>query len=187
MSDLYLYNPDICDGDEIWKPVAGYEDLYEVSNLGRVRRKAWQIVKGKAEKGEYRRVKLCKDGEEKQFLVHRLVAEAFVPNPNSLTIVNHKDERPSNNRADNLEWCTYKHNSNWGTRNERISSRSANVSSVIATDIATGEETVYRSISEAAKSVTGKSSGGGSISEAAQGIRKTAYGKRWRYAKERSK
>lgn len=184
MKDIYAYNPDICDGDELWKPVAGYEDLYEVSNHGRVRRKVWKILKSKTEKGGYQRINLCKNGIQKPFLIHRLVAEAFVPNPNNHTIVNHIDERPQNNRADNLEWCTEKHNSNWGTRNQRISVHSANRSAVIATDIKTGEKHFYRSISEAGKAVTGKSVGGSSISEAAKGIRRSAYGKYWSYAKE---
>lgn len=183
MKDIWAYNPDVCDGEE-WRPVAGYEDLYEVSNRGRVRRKEWRIVKPRNHGGEYQRVNLCKDGERKQIFVHRLVAEAFIPNPNGYPIINHKDERPKNNRVENLEWCTFEHNANWGTRNERVSKNSANKAPVIAIDVKTGEKEYFDSIRSAGLAVAGKDVGGSSISEAASGIRKSAYGRFWRYAKE---
>ena len=183
MSDLYLYDPEICDG-EIWRPVVGYEGLYEVSNYGRVRRKTWVLVNGTVTKSGHRRTLLTKNGKQRSIFVHRLVAEAFIPNPEGHPIINHKDERPLNNRVENLEWCTYKHNSNWGTNKERISAHSANRSAVVSIDVKTGEIAHYRSISEASKKITGSTNGGSSISEAAQGIRKTAYGRRWQYEKE---
>lgn len=58
---------------------------------------------------------LCKNGKTKRFSVHRLVAQAFIPNPNNLPIINHKDENPSKNIVDNLEWCDYEYNNNYGT------------------------------------------------------------------------
>lgn len=109
--------------NETWKPVKGFEGLYEVSNLGNVRSllkgKCQQMVLNKDNHG-YKRVALFKDGIPSYKAAHRLVAEAFIPNPDGLPCVNHKDENPSNNIVDNLEWCTYDYNSNYGTRNARI-------------------------------------------------------------------
>lgn len=176
--DIWAYNPDICDGDEVWKPVKGYEGLYEVSNHGRVRRLMWRIVDGKDHKG-YRRVNLCKNGEQKPFLVHRLVAEAFLPNPDGYPFVNHMDECPSNNCASNLEWCSPKHNANWGTINERKSKNSANKVCVVSVNCKTGEKEIFDSITSAYVAVAPGKKGSGSISEAAHGKRKSAYGRYW--------
>lgn len=116
---------------EIWKDVTGYEGLYQVSNFGNVKscdrvvlagmnsNHTYQHIKSKLLKtggGKYKQVILCKDGKIKAFTVHRLVAQAFIPNPNNLPCINHKDENPSNNRADNLEWCTYKYNNEYNNR-----------------------------------------------------------------------
>lgn len=109
---------------EEWKDIKGYEGLYQVSNLGRVKSfKKWKMVRCPDEyilsprpnnRGYYS-VTLYKDTERHKFLVHRLVAEAFLPNPNNYTCVNHKDEDKGNNCAENLEWCTYLYNNNYGT------------------------------------------------------------------------
>jgi hypothetical protein len=93
---------------EAWKPVAGYEGLYEVSNLGRVRRTR-VIQDGEVTQG-YRAVILSKGGERKLFLVHRLVATAFCEKPSGCDVVNHIDNNPKNNRVENLEWVTQKAN-----------------------------------------------------------------------------
>lgn len=121
---------------EIWKDVVGYEGYYDVSNLGRVRsvdrfvsnmfgtntlRKS--KLKKLKDQNRYKRVGLNKDGKKKLFLVHRLVAEAFIPNPNNLPEINHIDENPSNNNVSNLEWCSRDYNLNYGTRGERISDK----------------------------------------------------------------
>ena len=103
---------------EEWKDIIGYEGLYQVSNLGRVRRSG-KILKGGYNNKGYHTINLCKKGISKSFFVHRLVAIAFIPNPNNLPIVNHKDENPKNNCIENLEWCTYKYNANYGTARER--------------------------------------------------------------------
>lgn len=116
--------------NEIWKPVVGYEGLYEISNLGRVKslgntlkgsrfRGIETIRRQEVSKFGYYRVALRKDRKYKHWSVHRLVAIAFLPNPDNLPVVNHKDENPKNNRVDNLEWCTHQYNINYGTARER--------------------------------------------------------------------
>ena len=110
--------------NEIWKDIEGYEGLYQVSNTGKVksfRGNKEKILKATVMPHNYRRVQLSKDGKNRGFFVHRLVAKAFIPNPDNLPIINHKDEDPSNNNMENLEWCTYKYNSNYGTSKQRIS------------------------------------------------------------------
>jgi hypothetical protein len=111
-----------CDG-VIWKPIDGYDGLYDVSSDGRVRnrkgeQKALSIKKGA--NTNYREVSLCKDGNNKQVLVHRLVAETFLQNPQNLPQINHKDENKENNCVENLEWCDTKYNINYGGHNENV-------------------------------------------------------------------
>ncbi|MBQ1776655.1 MAG: HNH endonuclease [Acidaminococcaceae bacterium] len=121
------------DKKEIWKTVPDFPN-YEVSNFGNVRSKDRVSerrgndarLKGATLKGQkmpdgYIRVVLYSGSrkEHKQFHVHRLVAQAFIANPNNYPCVNHKDEKRDNNRADNLEWCTHKYNSNYGTAIEK--------------------------------------------------------------------
>ena len=117
---------------EEWRPIEGYEGLYEVSSYGRVRSLdryvkngcSYRLHKGKVLsllKGEYGylQVNLHCNGKMYKKYVHRLVAETFLPNPDNLPEVNHKDEDKSNNRVDNLEWCNRKYNLSYGTRLER--------------------------------------------------------------------
>ena len=103
------------------KPIKGYEDCYQVTNDGQIiSLERAVIMQGysrqikarlrKLNKGRYMMVCLTKGGSRETRLVHRLVAEAFIPNPNSLPCINHKDFNTHNNRVDNLEWCTYKDN-----------------------------------------------------------------------------
>lgn len=106
---------------EEWRDIEGYEGLYQVSNYGRVKSLKFGkmiILKNRYCAG-YWSVMLYKNGIGVPKTVHRLVAEAFIPNPQNLPCVNHKDENRSNCVSDNLEWCTYEYNSNYGTRNER--------------------------------------------------------------------
>ena len=110
--------------EEIWKDIKGYEGKYQVSNYGIVKSLNYrrtgkeQLLKPALQTTGYFSVMLCKP--LKRFQIHRLVAEAFIPNPDNLPQVNHKDEDKTNNHADNLEWCTNKYNSNYGTRVKRI-------------------------------------------------------------------
>lgn len=118
---------------EIWKDIAGYEGKYQVSNLGRVRsldRYSWngykywlqrgKILKASSQKSGYLFVTLSKAGKTKPYRVHRLVAQAFIPNPNGWPQVSHKDEDVTNNKVENLEWCTAEYNINYGNHNQKI-------------------------------------------------------------------
>lgn len=123
--------------EEIWASVVGYEGLYEVSTLGQVRsvtkyqrgvskggKETHRLVPGKVIKQRdnngYRRIDLYNGrGVAKRYFVHRLVAEAFIPNPNNYPQINHKDENKSNNSADNLEWCTVSYNNTYGSLMQR--------------------------------------------------------------------
>ena len=120
--------------EEIWKPVIGYEGLYEVSNTGRVRSLDMYVKNGhcsyRLHKGKvlspskntdgYLQVGLCCNGKYKKCLVHRLVSQAFLPNPDNLPEVNHKDEDKTNNRVENLEFCDRKYNLNYGSRQDKV-------------------------------------------------------------------
>ena len=118
--------------EEVWKDIKGYEGLYKVSNFGRVKslcRKSicgshYITIKEKILKPsktgsdrKYLHIILAKDGINISKFIHRLVAEAFIPNPNNLPQINHKDEDPSNNCVYNLEWCDAKYNCNYGSHN----------------------------------------------------------------------
>ena len=108
--------------DEIWKDKKDYEGHYQVSNFGRVKSIKFGkeiILKQKQCMDGYYYVNLSKNGIVKNYYVHRLVAEAFLPNPDNLPQVNHKDECKTNNVVTNLEWCSAQYNNTYGTRNER--------------------------------------------------------------------
>ena len=121
---------------ENWKQVVGYEGLYEISSVGQVRsvlRKVWnpgrkcyrtqysRILKQTLDSHGYKRVTLSKDGNINQFLVHRLVAIAFIPNPYNYSQINHKNEIKDDNSVSNLEWCNNEYNCNYGNHNSHIS------------------------------------------------------------------
>lgn len=109
---------------EIWKPIKGYEGLYEISSFGNVRSLRrnttnGKIIKSQKTKTGYYRVGLCKNGKLKHYFVHRLVAKAFILNPDNLPQVNHKNECKTDNNVDNLEWCSMLYNVRYGTGIER--------------------------------------------------------------------
>lgn len=118
--------------NEVWKDIAGFEGLYQVSNFGRVKsnqkngskfaiKTVDRILKSQTVKGNYDVVSLKKNKcKYVHFTVHRLVAKAFIPNPHNLPFVNHKDENSKNNFASNLEWCTHKYNINYGSRTRKV-------------------------------------------------------------------
>ena len=110
---------------EEWRDSVEFKNLYRVSNLGRVlsvRRGKAIIRKQRTNRQGYKIITTTiAKGKTVSRYVHRLVAEAFIPNPNNLPCIIHKDENPSNNRVDNLEWCTHKYKNNYGTRNQKLS------------------------------------------------------------------
>jgi len=98
---------------EVWATIKGYEGLYEVSNYGNVRSLKFgkiKYLKPAKDGNGYNHVILCKNGQKKHFKVHRLVANAFIENPNNLPQINHINEVKTDNKASNLEWCDSKHN-----------------------------------------------------------------------------
>ena len=113
--------------EEIWKDIKGYEGLYQVSNLGRIKslannkNKKEKIRKTRIDRNGYEVLCLCKDCKTKTFLVHQLVGKAFVKNPHNYKEINHKDENKLNNYVENLEWCDRKYNINFGERNKKCS------------------------------------------------------------------
>lgn len=116
----------------IWKDIKGYEGLYKVNNVGDVlsiaRKGNWRgnhlLVPSNDGHG-YRQVNICKNGKLKSVKVHRLVAEAFIPNPHGYREVNHIDENKWNCEATNLEWCTRAYNVNYGERTQKTSTKIA--------------------------------------------------------------
>ena len=104
-----------------WRPIAGYKGLYEISDFGRVRSLNYnhtgrtQVLKAGMNTQGYLFVCLYKDGKHKLYTVHRLVAQAFLANPDNMPEVNHIDECKTNNAVSNLEWCTRAYNINYGT------------------------------------------------------------------------
>lgn len=188
--------------DEEWKSVVGYEGLYEVSNYGRVRslrkntrikNKREKIMCLKDDKHGYYRVNLTKGKTHKATLVSRMVAEAFIPNPNNMPVVGHMDDIKKNNHVSNLYWTDQKENNHHNGKmerfiqkhNEKISIISNALSiPVIATDIITGEETHYKSMQEASRILKVNS---GHISQCCNGKRNMAYKKKWRFADGKGK
>lgn len=156
---------------EIWKPIKGYEGYYEISNKGNVRslnryilRKGhkkpvfWEskILKPHINLQGYYSVALSdKDHNRKRKRINRLVAEAFIPNPDNLTRVNHKDENKTNNNVENLEWCTTQYNNTYGTRMERIAK--ANCKKIFQYDLNGNLIKIWESVKECAKNGFSKS------------------------------
>ncbi len=173
--------------EEIWKDVVGYEGLYQVSNLGNVKSLNW----GKTGKSKnlwlkphtkgYLQVELAKNGIKHFYLVHRLVAEAFIQNPFNFPVINHIDEDKTNNSVSNLEWCTKSYNTRYSmdlhpTRKHK----ELRFNLPILQLTLNGEIVKTWECSRTIFLETGMSDW--SISECCRGNRKTAYGYKWQYA-----
>lgn len=107
---------------EVWKHINGYED-YMVSNLGRVKSLKYEkekILRPGNNGDGYLFVTLYKNTKKKHYLVHLLVAQAFIPNPDNLPIINHKNEIKTDNSVSNLEWCTYQYNNTYNNKHVKI-------------------------------------------------------------------
>lgn len=176
--------------EEFWKDIKEYEGRYQVSNLGRVRSLNYNktgktaILKARAACNGYIMVYLKKHGVGKKHLVHRLMADAFLPNPNMLSDVDHKDENRSNNfifvnrdgtvneMKSNLQWLSHKANCNRGTRNIRLGKRlyQYTLDGVFVNS--------YETARDAAR-LLGYNAG--HISECCNGNRKQANGYRWSF------
>lgn len=184
----------------VHKQVVGYEGLYEVDQFGRVygidRTKtvvdneriyekpiAGRQMKQSIHTKGYKTVSLTKNGSTKTVFVHRIVAEAFLPNPNNLPMVNHKDEDKTNNFIDNLEWCTASYNRTYGKAVERQAKKirgreSEKKIAVIQKDMNGEFLNWFDSLTKASENVNGSTS---SISAVCKGKRKMAYGYLWEY------
>lgn len=178
----------ILTNSEEWRPVKGYEGLYEASNTGKVvslnynGTGARQELKPLKKQNGYLSVRLYKNGEWKNIRLHRVIAEAFIPNHQNLPEINHIDENPANNAADNLEWCTHKYNCNYGSRTERQRKSMINgkLSKAVIATLPNGSIESYPSQAEAARQLKCSQ---GHISDACKGVIETYHhGRRWSYA-----
>lgn len=166
---------------ELWKDIVGYEGVYQVSNMGRVRslpvKSATKYFSGKVlttftDNLGYKAVNLSR----KTYKVHRLVANAFIENPNGYPQVNHKDENKANNCVDNLEWCTAKYNNNYGSRNQRISQNAGR--RIVQYDLLGNEVKRWCSIAQASRHYGVAKA---SIYGCCAGRQHTSCGYIWRY------
>lgn len=167
--------------------IPGYEGLYMVSNLGRVKSlnyrntgKEHLLIPRLNNKG-YQMVCLSKNGVARNYTVHKLVALAFIPNPNNLPEVNHKDENKMNCSVDNLEWCDRKYNCNYGTAVQRSAEKNKNgVKSVEVEQWSLDDKLikVWPSMMEVQRQLCADYS---NISKCCRGKQKTAYGYKWSY------
>lgn len=178
--------------EEKWRWVPGFEGLYMVSSMGNVMSVPKVATKSNGAVAEYEgrqlspapnrkgylQVVLCSDGASKTCQIHRLVAMAFVPNPDCLPCVNHINENKGDNTDRNLEWCSIEYNNAYGTRAQRIGETQSRIVQKMLADEILSE---YPSTKSAAESVCGSAS---HISECCCGKRLSAYGFSWRYKEE---
>lgn len=155
------------------KDIKGYEGEYAITSCGRVwSYKSKKFLKPTIRKNGYAQVCLSKNSIQKNLLVHRLVAEAYLSNANNFTEVNHKDEIKSHNWVGNLEWCTHQENINYGTRTSRAVRKQ--MKKVICVE--TGE--IFDGVNDAARK-TGLSAG--HISQVCNKKRNTTGGLHWKF------
>lgn len=164
---------------EIFKDIKGYEGLYQISNLGnvkRIKKENYILCKPSKDSRGYKQIVLTKDKKRKSFKVHRLVALAFIDNINNYKEINHKDENKLNNNVTNLEWCTRKYNCNYGNRNYKCTRhRLHRIAQYNKQNDLVGE---YPSLKEAEK-ITGIKYQ--NISSCCRNIKKSAGGYIWKY------
>lgn len=156
---------------EIWKDVNSHKNLYQISNFGRiksVKNNKEHVLRPRLSSSGYPNIILYKDGKAKCYTIHRLVAQHFIPNPDNLPEVNHKDENRLNNKADNLEWCTSKYNRHYGSALAKISKPVKCIETGI----------IYCSMSEASRKTTVSLA---NIHKVCNGERHTAGGYHWEY------
>ena len=174
---------------EVFRDIAGYEGMYQVSNEGRVKSLNYnhtgkeKLLKPAANTKGYLLVDLYKDGKMKSHRVHRLVASAFIDNTDNLHQVNHRDEDKTNNCVENLEWCTNEYNHNYGTRNQRVAEANS-----IPVDMLIKDGEFIRQFPSSREAerwlrISGYPSASHShIIQCCKGNRNTAYGFKWKYA-----
>ena len=166
---------------EIWRDIEGFEGIYQVSSLGRVKSlgnnksRQEKILKLRSDRDGYLNVGLHKERKIKICRVHRLVAQAFIPNLENKPQVNHKDEDKTNNKVENLEWVTCKENSNHGTRTERMANSKSKP--IYGINVKTNEKIEFPSTMEAQRNGFNR----GHINSCLKGKRKTHKGYRWFY------
>lgn len=183
---------------EIWKPIDN-ADNFRVSNFGRIksigRKVRYEhaktrnehfryfddvILKASYDKRGYKFVYIRRnDGRVKRFSIHRTVAQAFIPNPENLPVVNHKDGDKANNNVENLEWCSSKYNANYGNRNKK--SALARSKSIIQYTLSGSMIAEYNSLTNAGRSVNGNAQG---VFLCARGYMKKYKGYIWRYKED---
>lgn len=180
---------------EVWNFIKGYEDCYQVSDLGRIRSVERVVPRGNhilrvkeciltpgIDKDGYSYVLLSLNGKQRPYKIHRLVASSFIDNKNNLPMVNHKNEIKSDNRALNLEWCDCKYNNHYGTAQRRMMETQTKKfgKSVLAIDKNGNVINDFNSTRSAAREMGLDSS---SIRRACHGKNKTAGGYSWKYKK----
>lgn len=162
-----------------WKAIKGYNNQYWISDEGNVMslKNKGRLLKPNLMNTGYYSVNLCKNGKLQLRLIHRLVAEAFIPNPDNLPCVNHKNEIKTDNRVENLEWCSYSYNNKYNNLEERKAiSRSK---PVIQYDMQGNFIRKWLSATEVERQMGYFNQ---NIQTCCQGKRKTAYGFKWKYA-----
>lgn len=194
-----------------WRDIKWAGGKYQVSNDGLVR-SVQRTIKRKGEHGNevkykgkilscqknsmgYYRALICCGGERKRYFVHRLVAEAFIPNPNNYEVVNHMDFNVTNNNVENLEWCTRLDNMRYSARNGRMKYTDKRLENhreimreklstpIIGTDVKDGSTVIYPILNFCAKDGYQPSC----VSNCCHGKRKTHAGKTWRFMTEKER
>lgn len=165
---------------ELWKPVVGFEKYYIASSNGNIwSLRSGKMLKPKIDKYGYEVVVLSVHGVPHHRTVHRLVAQAFIPNPRNLPTVNHINEIKLDNRVENLEWMSIEDNNNHGTRNKRMSDTKCK--KPVEQIFKDGTRVRYKGVKDASRK-TGINRC--QISNCCKNISKTAGGYEWRYANE---